>query len=281
MILETTLLILTLIVLLIASYTDLKTREVPDYLSYSFLFTALGIRIIYALDHGFSYLLTGLLGFLFCFILSIILYYTHLCGGADSKLLMGLGVVIGIPYPLATQSLALLWFFLLLLAIGSFYGLIWMFTIAMQKKSSFLKEWQKTTAQFPKLPYLLLGVTVLLIPLALFISPLFWPLLFLFLPLYYLILFIKATEASCFHKNIPLSRVTLGDWITEPFTVGKLTIRNKTIQEEDLEQIRKLPTSLQHHTITIREGIPFVPSFLFAYLALTFSLHSFLFTFII
>ena len=41
MVLDVILIILALIVLLIASYTDLKTREVPDWLNYSLIFSAL------------------------------------------------------------------------------------------------------------------------------------------------------------------------------------------------------------------------------------------------
>ncbi|MBT4434447.1 hypothetical protein HOD05_04465, partial [Candidatus Woesearchaeota archaeon] len=45
MILEILLPLATLIILTISSYTDLKTREVPDILSYSLIFIALGLRI--------------------------------------------------------------------------------------------------------------------------------------------------------------------------------------------------------------------------------------------
>ena len=45
---ELLLLILTVLVLLIASYSDLKTKEVPDWLSYGFVFAAVGVRAIYS-----------------------------------------------------------------------------------------------------------------------------------------------------------------------------------------------------------------------------------------
>ena len=54
--LEIILISLSLIVLLVASIFDIKTREIPDLLSYSFIASVLGIRLIYSLFTDFSFL---------------------------------------------------------------------------------------------------------------------------------------------------------------------------------------------------------------------------------
>ena len=49
MVLDVILIVVSLIVLITASYSDLKTREVPDLLNYGLIFAALGIRAIFSI----------------------------------------------------------------------------------------------------------------------------------------------------------------------------------------------------------------------------------------
>ena len=65
------LLIIALIALIIGTYTDIKTREVPDWLNYSLIFIGLGGRLIFSLvKFDFSYLIEGLLGFVLFLVLA-------------------------------------------------------------------------------------------------------------------------------------------------------------------------------------------------------------------
>ena len=131
---------ITFIVLLIASYIDIRTREVPDWLNYGLIFTAFGIRTIYSFELGWTILLSGILGFIVCLGLAFLFYYTNQWGGGDSKLLMGMGAIIGITYPFDASSWNLLFFFLALLFLGAIYGLIFMIGIAIKKRKIFMKE---------------------------------------------------------------------------------------------------------------------------------------------
>src|SRR3989338_10377172 len=97
--LETILGMLTVIVLVFAAFTDLKNREVPDWLSYSFIFAIIGISSIFSLEQGFTTLWSGLLGMGIFFLPALLLYKTNQWGGADSKLLLGLGGVLGLALP--------------------------------------------------------------------------------------------------------------------------------------------------------------------------------------
>src|SRR3989338_7375332 len=96
---ESVMIPVTLLVLLIATYTDLKTREVPDSLNYGLLFAALGLRGIWAVEEGWTFFLSGILGAAAAFLLASVLYYTRQWGGGDAKLLLALGAVLGISYP--------------------------------------------------------------------------------------------------------------------------------------------------------------------------------------
>src|SRR3989344_3227915 len=129
-----------LIVLACASYTDLRTKEVPDWLSYGFIVAALGIRGIYSFQNGGQIIVSGLLGFAAFYLLALLFYYTHQWGGGDSKLLMGMGAALGISYPFTEVSFTLLWFFLLLLFSGAIYGMVWLGVIAVQRRNCLLPE---------------------------------------------------------------------------------------------------------------------------------------------
>ncbi|MEK6901820.1 MAG: A24 family peptidase [Nanoarchaeota archaeon] len=262
MTIEWVLIPVTLIVLTIATYTDLKTREVPDWLNYGFLFAVFGIRAIFSLENGWSVLLAGILGFALCFILACLFYYTKQWGGGDSKLLMGMGAALGISYPLTNESFTLLWFFLAVLFIGSFWGLIWMIFKAYPQRKACKNLALKYCAGHKTLHFSLALLTVLfIIPIVYF--PLLWPLLLFPLGLFYLFVFITSVEKTSFIHAIPLSKATEGDWLVEDVHhLGKCILTAKTLEKEDLIKLKHLAIS----TIVIKEGVPFTPSFLASYM---------------
>jgi len=106
----------TLLVLLIASIFDLKTREIPDTLSYGLIVVALSIRLINGVTaHAFSYFLYGLIGLGVAFIFGYVLYHLKQMGGGDAKLLMGFGRKLWVyVYRRAGTSNTFYWWSLLL-----------------------------------------------------------------------------------------------------------------------------------------------------------------------
>lgn len=272
MFLEPILITLTIITLLIASYTDIKTREVPDWLNYALIFSALGVRSIFSINYGYQIILSGILGFVTCFLIATFFYFTKQWGGGDSKLLMGMGAIIGISYPLTTPSLNLFFFFLLLLIIGAMYGLIWMLTLAIKHHYTFLPQFHLKIKDNKTAHYILLSLSLIFLILTIFL-PLLWPLILTPLFFFYLLLFILIIEQNFFYKEISPKNLTEGDWLTEEIINNNLLIlKPKTLEKSD---ILKLQLLYQHHqlkTVLIKEGIPFAPSFLLAYLILiTFS----------
>src|SRR3989338_1811145 len=80
--------------LFFASLFDLKTREVPDWISYALVVSGLGLRLLAALSGApWSYFLYGVLGAGLLFAFGMTMYYTRQWGGGDAKLFMGLGAV--------------------------------------------------------------------------------------------------------------------------------------------------------------------------------------------
>ena len=268
-----TIAVITIIILLVASYTDIKTREVPDWVSYSLIFSALGIRTIFSVNSGWNILLGGVLGFAVCFAIAYLFYYTSQWGGGDAKLLMGMGAMIGIAYPFSTDSFNLLLFFLALLFIGAAYGLLWMLMLAVRKGKLFWLDFKHTVKAYNKLQLGLLISTLLLFVLVLFYS-FIWPILFFPLGVFYLFLFINTVEKTCFLKKVHVNDLTEGDWLAEDVNNhSKLILKKKTLEKEDIQKLKE--SALKE--VLIKEGIPFIPSFLLAYLLLVFGKNAFSF----
>ena len=78
--------------------------------------------------------------------------------------------------------------------------------------------------------------------------------------LLYLGLFIKSVEKSTMYRNLPVSKLTEGDWVAkEIHHNGKYICGPKDLGLSK-KQIAKLKR-LKRKTILVKEGIPFVPSF--------------------
>jgi len=118
---------ISLIALIFASITDIKIKEVPDWLSYGLISSGLFIRLISSIVlNQYSYFLFGLAGLAVMFVIGEILYHTKMWGGGDAKLLMGLGVTLATtPFYLESSSVPfLLILFMLILFSGVIYGII-------------------------------------------------------------------------------------------------------------------------------------------------------------
>ena len=269
MVLDAILISVTIIALLIASYTDLKVREVPDWLSYGLIFAALGIRSIFAINCSTDIFISGLLGLAVCMGLAYLLYYTHQWGGGDSKQLMAMGAVIGIQFPFNNGSFTVLWFFLAMLFLGAIYGIFWMFYLALKRRSVFWPKLKETLGEYKNVQWFLLAFTFVLTIIG------FWY-HFAFLGIFpavifYLIIFVNTVEDSCFLRQTKPKDLTEGDWLAEDVVIKKKSVMpKKTLDYQDLKTLRALHRQGKINTVLIKEGIPFVPSFLFAYLTILF-----------
>lgn len=259
---ELLLMFVALAVLAAASISDLKTKEVPDWLNYGFVFAALGIRTIYSFQEGWHFLLSGLLGLALFYLLALFFYYTNQWGGGDSKLLIGMGAVLGITYPFDQSSFTLLWFLLALLFAGGAYGLIWLTVIAFKRRNCLLPELR---ILFGKHKRFHLGVgfaSLFVFGAGVFVNSLLYLLVFA-VALYYLLLFLVAAQNCCFIAEKETKALTEGDWLAENVVVhGKRLMKKKTLTRKDIDKLHRENVS----SVLIKEGIPFVPCFLIAYL---------------
>ena len=272
--------LLSFAALLTGSITDLKTREVPDFVNYGFIISGIALNLLFSVIYSdFSFIIHSIVGLGIFFGIAWVMFYAGQWGGGDSKMLMGLGAMIGIDVFFKKPQF-LLDFFINALFIGAIYGLLWSIFLAFKNKKKFWKEFKKISSENNVIKLkkiVLIFILAILILLFItyeknfFIKKVFFMLLslaFLILTTFYLWLFVKAIEKSSMYKLAEPSRLTEGDWIVNDVYVGRQYICGPKDLGINKKQIKKLINFYKIgkvKKILIKEGIPFVPSFLIAF----------------
>ncbi len=269
---ETILSVIIVISLIIGSYTDIRTREVPDWVNYSVIFVGLGLRLLFsATTSNWNYLLYGIYGFTLFLLFGFLMFYTGQWGGGDTKLLMGIGALIG--FELKLNSFLLIFLANVLIA-GALYGLIYSFILAIRNWKQFTSKLKQHIHKYKKHKYgswiiavaLLVGIIIIndfYIRLLLFVT-MFFSILF-----FYLWAFTKSIEQACMYKFVSPEKLTEGDWIAKKYTIdGKYICGPKDlgIEKKQIKKLIQLKRKGKIKKIKIKEGIPFVPSFLLGYI---------------
>lgn len=270
--LDILLIIITVIWLTFASISDLKTREVPDWISFSLIIIAIAFLLIQVTsERNYKLLINPLIFGIIFTIIAFTMYYTKQWGGGDTKLLIPLGIIFS-TYPerllnYLNPMLNMQFPIILLInifVIGTIYSLLYSFYLAIKNKEKFVKEFKKNESKTAKIIGMILAV-VLVIAAIFLQSPknilfLLSSLLVLITP--YLITFVKSVEKSCMLGKVSTSKLTEGDWIMEDIYHNKKLILSKNnlgITKEQIGIIKKIKKE-----ILVKNGLPFIPSFLIA-----------------
>jgi Flp pilus assembly protein protease CpaA len=320
--------IVALIWLAIASISDLKKREVANWLPFSLLLIALVTRTLVAifLNNNFlnlfliilmfvlvilffylfskessiwiqvtfavlliivgiffkiNYLSIGLIAFGIFFILSILLYYGRVCGGADVKLLMAIGflfssspVFLNFNYNLfvpllgfSFQSFFLFDFLVDSLIIGFFYGLFFSVFMAARNWGKFIFEFKKNNKKMFlfKVIFLILGIIFLIFS---FFQNILLILACFFIILPYLYIFIRSVEQGVLIRLRSWRELSEGDWLVKETRINGKILRPSAdgLTKKDILSIKK-----SGKKVLIRDGMPYVPVFLLSILASLFA----------
>jgi len=262
--------------LLAASVCDIRTREVPDWLTYGLICSGVMLRLLYSVaGNVWSYLWYGLVGLAAMLIFGNVLYRTKQWGGGDTKLVIALGVLFATrPDYLGGYSVPFLAVIIInLLIIGALYGVCFAVFLALKERSRFKKEFLKLNSRrdWKVMKFCVLAAAVMLflwvnlgteeMRLRLVYNFLLIPLLVL--P--YLMLFVKAVESGVLYNELPVKKLTEGDWVEEDVYKNKKLVYKKKaygIEKSDIQRLIKAKIK----TVSVKEGIPFVPPFFFAVL---------------
>lgn len=272
--------IVALIAVLIGSYTDIKTLEVPDWLNYSLIAIGLGGNLIFTIANlDTSYIIKSLSGLGISIVIGLIMFYTGQWGGGDSKMIFGLGAMFGFDYKslLNFQFDFFTMFFINMLVAGAAYGLIWVFIMALKNRK---KLFRKTKIAFRnkklKQIRILSGFAAIIGLLVIYFLPdyidgqikiLFSLSILILYFMNYLFIIIKVVEEVSMVRLINPEKLTEGDWIVNDIIVkGKRITGPKDlgISKKNIEKLIRLKQQGEIGKIKVKYGIPFVPSFLIA-----------------
>ena len=263
---------IALIWLTFASISDLKSKEIPDWLNFSLIIIALAIKSIQAiLTRDVFILLYAIAALVIFFLLANLMYYTKQWGGGDAKLIIGLGIIftqyptefLNYFNPKLTIPFAIT-FVVNILFIGAVYGIIWSAILAIKnyKKIKFNKN-------IFKRPMRIILPLVLLFFLSSFLLPqikyLFGVATIFFLVVYLILIFTNAVEQSIMIKPMALSKLREGDWLYKPVYYKKrLILDNKkpSLTKKDISALKRFNIK----SVIVKDGIPFVPAFLISVL---------------
>jgi len=270
--------IIAFVALIVATITDLKNREVPDYISYGLIFVAFAISILNSIiNWNFIPFIISVMGFAVGLIVAYGMFYLGQWGGGDSKLIMGLGALLGFNiFPLFGKNN--FWLLILIASIvfcGAIYGLVWSIFLAIKNRKIFkkhLKLWLDRRELIIARRIMLIIIVLMIIAILTIVPDEFKILLLTFVIMLYVIfyvwLFVKVIEETCMIKEIKIDKLTEGDWIFKDVYIGKKYItgpKDLGVSREQIELLKKYAKKGKIKTITIKEGIPFIPAFLIAY----------------
>jgi len=258
--------VLGLIWVVFAVVQDLRSREISNWLNFSLVIFALGFRFFYSLfNESFGFFFQGLIGFGIFFVLGNLMYYGRFFAGGDAKLMMSLGAILPIYNLFSVNLKFFLLFFILFLVAGSVYGLSSILYIGIKNHKLFVKGFSEKFSKHKKLLIAITFASCVFLTLG-FIEKFYLYIgLFIFVSTY-LFICSKVIDANCMVRKIPVKYLREGDWICNNILISK----NKKIisswdglSQKDIKLLRK-----NKKFVLIKQGIPFSPVFLIAYVIL-------------
>jgi Flp pilus assembly protein protease CpaA len=251
--------------LIFGTIQDIRTREVANWLNFSLIAIALAYRLFYSVVYNKpEFFIYGLAGVVLFFGLANLFYYGKVFGGGDAKLLIGLGAIFPFENFLGLISQSA-FFIIALFTFGSIWGILYSGYLSITKRDNFKKEFKKI-AKSRKRFYLVFSFLILILNfvgynfhnerslfyLGILISSFPW-----------IYLYLKAVEKGCLIVLVKPDKLTEGDWIERDIKVNGKWIRKNVhgLNKRDIILLRRAKKS-----IWIKEGIPFVPAFLLAYI---------------
>ena len=247
---------ITLIAIVFATISDLKTFEIPDSISYFLIIFGISAQIILSVTNQSLQPINALLiSLAIASAIAIPLFLLGQWGGGDTKLLLGIAAML--PTFHTTTLPFILTFTFNLFLLGGVYSLLIMAYLS-------IKHWTRIKEISPISRKLLL-LTALTIPIPFILQNIFFtliPIVAVGITITHLALIL---QKHFFIKKILPSKLTEGDWITNDLKVGNKIIykvRKIGVLDKDIQKIQK------HYkkSIEIKTGIAFGPSFLFSIL---------------
>jgi len=249
--------------IVVASLQDLKRREVDNWLnlflllaSFSFIF----FRAIF--EENPTIIFQAGFALVTLFIFMNVFYYGRVFAGGDAKLLFAMTVFfIGATFVTTLANIGI--FLLFLMFAGSIYGIIYSVVLYIKDFEKVNKKIKEGFSNLWVRYAIVLGVILFVLSYVNWLFLLFAVFAFVF-PLLYV--FAKGLENASMMRAISGKELHEGDWLVEDIKVKGRVIKADWdgLSLEDIELLKG------RKKVKIKEGLPFVPAFLIAFLLYVF-----------
>jgi prepilin signal peptidase PulO-like enzyme (type II secretory pathway) len=251
---------------LYASYTDMKSKLVPDNLVYGLIGLGIAIRAGQAFLFGIESVEFALTAFLLYCAVGYVFYRFR--GWADGD--FGMFVAISLFLPSSTNSPwpAYISYISNLACVGVAYGFV--YTAYLSFKPEIFKRWTSAMSAPAWFVSVALGLCGAFVTQALGIS--FVPGLVLGFFVYPLSV-VSASLSEFMKRWVVPSELETGDWVLEDVLVGgKVVIRkdNPGLTRSEISLLEGLHSKGKLKKVLIKDGVPFIPVFFLAYLGSVF-----------
>jgi len=238
--------IFLLFLLSLLAIIDLKTKETPYFLSFSLILSGLLSIIIYLIgDFDINSFKIIVFNMIFSFVLSYLKYKFGLWGGGDYLVFIGISFYITILFPFLFSTVL----FLIFVYISTvFYNTFYILLIYLKNKLFSKYE----------LFFLFLLIIAILSKNLLFFS--------LTISLWLLII-IHKINTLYFTKKISINELKEEDWLAyDIYKNNKIILKVNEVREglskKDINYLKEKKVDF----VYIKEGIPYLPTFLFAFI---------------
>lgn len=250
--------------ILFASLQDLKKREVDNYLNF-FLLTAGAVFILIYSAYEWNYwiLLSGLVCFLVMFVLGNLFYYGRVFAGGDAKLLIAIFFLF-ISFSIKESLINMGFFILILLFAGGLWGLFYSIFLIFRNLGVVKKNIGKEIKNKYFVLVFVLGVVSILLGIFNYAYFVFGVLCFVGIVLF---LFGKVIDKHVMIKEISSRNAREGDWLMDKIKIKGRWIKPnwEGLSKKDVVLLKSI-----NKKIKIKDGIPFVPAFLVAFIVYLF-----------
>lgn len=248
---------------LYASYTDLRSKLVPDNLVYGMIVLGLSLRVVQAIVFGFESVSFSAMALLIYAVLGYVLYRVRAWADGD----FGMFVAISLFLPSVTNAPwpAYLSFISNLALVGVGYGFV--YTAYLSLKPEIFKRWTRAMSVpswFLSVAFGLCGAfggQALNVPV---------PVGFLLGFCVYPLSVVSSSLNEVMRRWVKPSELETGDWVLEDVLAGgKVVIRkdNPGLTRSQIEMLEALYSKGRVKKVLIKDGIPFIPVFFLAYVA--------------
>ncbi len=250
--------------IIVAGLQDLRRREVDNWLNLFLLVSGLTYIFYGAISAGDFDVLFHV-GFLMVVMFGImnLFYYGRIFAGGDAKLLFAMvAFFVGVTFWESMINIGTFIFFLMVA--GSIYGWFYSFVLWWKNRDNVNKEIKKLAKGNWMLAAA--GVVGIILMLFGFLNFLFFLMGILIFIFPFLFVFAKSLENVSMVREVSGMELREGDWLIED-----IKIKGKTIKANwDGLSLRDVELLKGKKKVLIKEGLPFVPAFLIAFLGYVF-----------